>query len=331
MGLPLEVAKEYISKYPDISTRAMTRLLMNKEPKIFEKYDATRYVVRYARGESSSHGYMHKNAVGVRTKEDRRKCLLSGVGLPSPAESWFEVVQLPDDCKLWLILNDIHIPYHDASLDMVFVWIKRNKIKVDGVLLNGDILDFYGLSWWEKDPRNRTFKGELDDGVQFIKFVKEQLKPKHIIWKLGNHEARWDRYLQAKAPELLDVADWKNYMRLDDLGVQIVKSGCPIQHKDLYILHGDEYGKGLSNPVNPARGIFLKSSTCTLVGHEHRTSQHVETSLSGISTTCWSVGCLCDLHPRYRPLNKWNHGFALLHTGHGWEIDNKRIINGMIK
>ena len=47
---------------------------------------------------------------------------------------------------------------------------------------------------------------------------------------------------------------------------------------------------------------------------------------------CWSTGCLCDLHPRYMPLNKWNHGFAIvdLDTAGGFSVRNFRIIDGKV-
>jgi hypothetical protein len=49
--------------------------------------------------------------------------------------------------------------------------------------------------------------------------------------------------------------------------------------------------------------------------------------------TCWSIGCLCGLHPEYAPLNKWVHGFAIVHgeSEDGYfEVENKRIVEGRI-
>ena len=91
-----------------------------------------------------------------------------------------------------------------------------------------------------------------------------------------------------------------------------------------------EWGRGISNPVNPARGAFLRAKACVVIGHLHQTSQHTEPNLFGVNLACWSVGCLCDLHPKYRPINKWNHGFGVLHTQDKWAIENHKIENGKI-
>ena len=85
--------------------------------------------------------------------------------------------------------------------------------------------------------------------------------------------------------------------------------------------------------MNAARGLFLRAKACAIGAHSHSTSQHDEPNVRGESLAAWSVGCLCDLHPEYAPLNKWNHGFALLEYrgGDDWEVENKRIVNGRVR
>lgn len=39
-------------------------------------------------------------------------------------------------------------------------------------------------------------------------------------------------------------------------------------------------------------------------------ASHTENPWEGDPITCWSTGCLCDLHPAYMPNNKWQLGFA---------------------
>lgn len=49
-------------------------------------------------------------------------------------------------------------------------------------------------------------------------------------------------------------------------------------------------------------------------------------------TGTWSTGCLCDLHPDYAPLNKWNHGFAFVEVFNGgkFEVQNLFISDGKV-
>ena len=68
-------------------------------------------------------------------------------------------------------------------------------------------------------------------------------------------------------------------------------------------------------------------------GHNHTTSEHTETDMNGKIVTTWSIGCLCGLNPDYMPLNKWNHGFAIVEmdeNGEDYHFKNYRIFNGKI-
>jgi hypothetical protein len=40
---------------------------------------------------------------------------------------------------------------------------------------------------------------------------------------------------------------------------------------------------------------------------------------------------LSELHPAYLPINKWNHGFAVVDIhGEDFDVQNKRIWNGKV-
>jgi len=68
-------------------------------------------------------------------------------------------------------------------------------------------------------------------------------------------------------------------------------------------------------------------------GHNHQTSEHTETDMNGKSVTTWSLGCLSELNPAYMPLNKWNHGFAIVDlsdNGEDFHVKNYRIHKGKI-
>jgi predicted phosphodiesterase len=234
--------------------------------------------------------------------------------------------------KRILVLSDIHVPYHNikaitAVIDYAKEW------RPDTILINGDGVDFYGLSRWEKDPKKRSFAEELDALAELIGVFKEHIS-ENIIYKIGNHEFRYDRFLYMKAHELIGVSEFSlNALfskRCGELKFvsdkQIMKAG------KLNILHGHEFNQGISAPVNPARGLYLRAKSSCIQGHLHQTSEHTEPNLNGEIVTTWSVGCLCELHPEYAPINKWNHGFAtveVLEDGN-FHVQNKRIRNGVI-
>jgi hypothetical protein len=84
----------------------------------------------------------------------------------------------------------------------------------------------------------------------------------------------------------------------------------------------------MTNPVNPARGLYMRAKKTAFCDHYHQSSEHTESSINNDIVTCWSGGCLCGLHPDYLPLNKWNHGFAEIYNDDDYfTINNRKIIN----
>src|SRR5262249_6175101 len=135
-----------------------------------------------------------------------------------------------------------------------------------------------------------------------------------------------------KAPELLDLPEMaiEELLKLEDYDIECVKDMRPMMFGKLAVIHGHEDRFAITNPVNPARGLFLRSKTHSVCGHFHQSSQHSEGTLELHTISTWSTGCLCDLHPRYRPLNNWNHGFATFEVDKEgvFEVRNLRIIHG---
>jgi predicted phosphodiesterase len=207
-----------------------------------------------------------------------------------------------------------------------------DKGHTDFLILNGDILDVYMLSRWNKDPRARDFAGELDMVQEFLRMACKIWK--RVVWKMGNHERRWWDYMQRKAPELIGIEAlaWDKLIQAEEIGFDVVGWNQVIYAGELTILHGHEYGGTMFSPVNPARGAFIRAHSCTVSGHLHRGSHHPEPDIRGRLTSCWSHGCLCDLHPEYAPLTKWDHSFLLMDfDGKEWfELQLKKIIKGKI-
>ncbi len=232
-----------------------------------------------------------------------------------------------------LILGDLHIPYHSEEAIRLAIDYGR-AAKANAVLINGDMADFFSLSTWEKDPRKRDLAGEIAAGKQFLSVLRDVFPRARIIFKEGNHEERWTRFLQKKAPELLGVPEfeWHAVYGLRKLRIRHVGECRPIKVGKLIVIHGHEYRFAISNPVNPARGLFLRSKTHAICGHFHQSSQHSEKRLDGKVVSTWSAGCLCDLNPDYAPINNWNHGFAFAEvTSSGaFQVSNPRIIDGAI-
>jgi hypothetical protein len=137
-----------------------------------------------------------------------------------------------------------------------------------------------------------------------------------------------------KCPELLGIPDfdWSSIFSLDEQGIELVDGKRPTRLGKLNVIHGHEYRFQISNPVNPARGFFLRAKSHVLGGHFHQTSSHSEKSIENKVVTTFSTGCLSNLHPEYRPLNNWNSGFAFVQVeaNGAFHVDNLRIIDGEV-
>lgn len=245
---------------------------------------------------------------------------------PSIAEPWLPV-ELGNGIKV-AVLSDIHIPYHsEVALKSAVKYCKARK--PDVLLLNGDLADFYTISRHQKDPSKRNFKQEIQAVQAGLAWLRSEFPKARIVLKAGNHEDRWQHWLWNAAPEISDfermtLSEWLDASKY---GVEVVTDQRPIMAGRLPIMHGHEVGKGISAPVNAARGLFLRTTSTMLIGHGHRTSQHVEPDWRHVDTACWSTGCLCDLNPAYAVVNKWNYGFAFVNVGSLGEfhVDNLRI------
>jgi len=325
------LARDYRTKYPDMPTKKLARIMYNENNLLFTNEETARSSLRYIEGKNGANHRLVKAVTGSEffKVEDRAR---NPYNLPASDETAFEPYIIKGHKKV-LILSDIHVPYH--SIDAITAAIQYAKrTKPDALLLNGDTIDCHRLSRFIKDPKKRNFKLELDTFKALFDIFEKELKCK-IYFKIGNHEERYEHFLYEKASELVGVEEFEfeNIIKARARGIEIIGDKRPMKLNNLWGIHGHEYVGGISAPVNPARGLFLKAKVSTFQGHNHQTSEHTEPTLTGKMVTTWSLGCLSELHPAYMPLNKWNHGFAevdLDPNGEDFEFNNKRIFKGKI-
>jgi predicted phosphodiesterase len=325
------IARKYRKEYPEMPTLKLARIMYNDNNLDFPNLESARSSLRYIEGKN---GEIHRKKILEKNneffKEEARP--YNPYNLPKSDETAFEPFIFKGHKRV-LILSDIHVPYHNIdSITAALQYAKKSK--PDALLLNGDTIDCHRLSRFIKDPKKRNFKLELDTFKALFDVFEKELKCK-IYFKIGNHEERYEHFLYEKAGELVGIEEFEfeNIIKARARGIEIIGDKRPMKLNNLWGIHGHEYVGGISAPVNPARGLFLKAKVSTFQGHNHQTSEHTEPTLTGKMVTTWSLGCLSELHPAYMPLNKWNHGFAevdLDPNGEDFEFNNKRIFKGKI-
>jgi predicted phosphodiesterase len=329
MSLKSETAREYRTRYPEKPSLALARIIYKENKALYKDVEDARQILRYIEGK--------KGAAAKKSLADKSMVLdtprpYNPYKLPESDETAYEPFHISGHKRV-AIFSDLHIPYH--SIEAVTVALDFcKKEKPDALLLNGDALDFHTLSRFEKDPRKKNFKQEIDTFKAMMDVFKKVLKAK-IYYKLGNHCERYEKYLQQKAGEIADLEefDFANILKARAEGIEVIGDKRIMKLNELNGIHGHEFVNTAFSPVNVARGLYMRAKVSAFQGHNHQTSEHTEPDMNGKIITTWSLGCMCELHPQYMPINKWNLGFAMVDldpNGHDYEFRNKRIFKGRV-
>lgn len=328
------LVKQACTRSPEMPSKTLARRLYARRPELWPSLDACCQAVRTARGNHGNH--MRRTC----RSEHFRPNQPAGFTWRFPASSAEKWAPFVLEASRTLVLSDLHIPFHDSPA-LHAVIRDAARWNPECVLLNGDVCDFFSISRFDKNPTKSKLKKEIDLTRQFLGWLRQRFPRARILYKFGNHDEWFDKYLWRKAPELYELDE---HMRLEHFltratatqpaieGIEFLTNQERITAGHLDILHGHELGKGsIAPPVNPARGFFLKTMECTLAGHLHRTSQHQERSSKGKQVACWSTGCLCGLWPDYAKINKWDHSAARIDLhGMDFSVTPLRVIDGKL-
>jgi UDP-2,3-diacylglucosamine pyrophosphatase LpxH len=238
-------------------------------------------------------------------------------------------LKITDDFKKVGIISDIHVPYH--SLQALTCAIKHlREQKIDALVMLGDVFDFYGLSRHEKEKDMRDVPREIEMGRNFLQKIRDIFPQIPIYYKMGNHENRWQRYLNEQAEEFsqLHEMQFEYFFRLDKLNMIFVPDWQGMEIGDLLLLHGHEL---MAGGMNPSQSTFNKTFCNTLIGHVHRTTSTTKKNGFKEFFHTYSMGCLTQLSPKYYPFAQHNHGFALVEINDGkTKVQNIMIKDGKI-
>jgi predicted phosphodiesterase len=304
---------DYLEKFPNAPSRTLAKKIYNENSAFFTDFENVYFRVRYYRGQSGS-----KNRDKLKNnkfqKELKVKVMIQKLQLPESHTKTRNSFTFPTGCKKLGVFGDVHIPYHDnTALEVMFK--KFEEEKVDSIFINGDLLDFYQLSFHEKDPREVHFKGEIEAGKEFLAYIRNRFPDIPIYYITGNHENRFERYLRIKASELLDIDECRLdvILHVAEYKIEYLPFRSKVVFGDYTIEHGDKIpGAG---GVVPARTLLMRLKSNSIVNHFHKSSESSQ-RIYGVgeptNIRAYSLGCMCDLAPEYMEINEWNHGFCIM-------------------
>lgn len=316
---------EQLTKFPDIPSSRLAKMMVETHPKLFPNMDAARTAVRRLRGRQGAY------ARTVQSRHDQR-FMLPPPSIDNPFSMPETSMRAANPYMMaagrTLVFGDVHIPYHNVKA-LTLMLHEAQARDVDAILINGDLLDCHTLSRFEKNPEARDMNDELTLTRQFLSSLRTHFPRAKIIYKAGNHDMHMQRYLSNNAPALIKCSEFRIdvLLRLHEYNIDFVEDKRTVKFgQNLTVYHGHELGIG--SAVVPARTARMKTGTCCITAHHHRTSEDSFRDGDGRIVTCWSIGCMCDLAPEWMLTNQWNLGFAIvdLEKGGDFIVSNKRVI-----
>lgn len=221
------------------------------------------------------------------------------------------------------VIADLHIPFHDQNALQLAKNILKD-VKPDITVLNGDVIDFFAISRFSKDPRRKLELGkEIREARSLLNKLFAEIQTRWIYIE-GNHENRLRLFIWNRASELvgLEELELENLLRLKEHNVLYLRHPDTVQSIDqfatpqvkvgmLYIAHGDTFRLSW-NTVGIARCLFLKTLKNLLIGHWHRADEWKQADYEGRLHGCWVVPCLSLQRPNWDTGRIWGQGMALI-------------------
>ena len=186
----------------------------------------------------------------------------------------------------------------------------------------------------------RDLVSEFDVLREFIDSLNLQFNCP-IFYKLGNHEERIEMSVLRSVPELVHFVTFENCLadggnfNFDEYKLTIIKDKRIVKFTEyLSILHGHEYRTGMFNPVGIARWLYMKARENAACGHGHKKDSFAARNIKQQTIETNSFGCLCEMNPKYMPLNDWQAGFGFIRKIDddlgGFKLSNLLIENGRV-
>jgi UDP-2,3-diacylglucosamine pyrophosphatase LpxH len=221
--------------------------------------------------------------------------------------------QIPNSATS-IIIPDLHCPYHDMpAIRLMMKIVNDQQFNYDKTILLGDVVDFYGVSRFDKDPnRKDDIQFEADEAFDLLSTMKRGLPETEWHYLKGNHEARLKKFLMSNARALSNLRALKvdNLLRLNELDIKYIEKSWNY-YDTVMIKHGNKVGKysGYS-----AHAEMLRHMSLGISAHTHRLAI-VNYTADGIDIQWVECGHLCDVMKAdyMEDYPNWQQGFCFMH------------------
>jgi len=229
-----------------------------------------------------------------------------------------------------LIFCDIHFPFQDKLAVSSMIEHAVNY-QPTIIIINGDLIDFYQISTFVKNPSQKGVSSEIKETKSFLENLRYLFPNARIIYKSGNHEDRMEKYIFQSAPKISDLIDDLLPVKLGLHNLKIEYQIEPFSLGKLWILHGHEKPGGAYNPEYICNVIWQYVHDHFCVGHFHRGQEKIFKNISGDTFWTCAIPYLAGKMD-YAPLNKWSQGFIEVDFSQKGHFKGRtiKIIDGQI-
>lgn len=219
----------------------------------------------------------------------------------------------------WLVLPDMHVPYHDPVAMRAVLKYARSRFW-SGCLQLGDFLDFEEISHFNKNSPGaikgtvvKTFDAGRRVLTEIVHAVRKHNRSARIVVMEGNHEYRAKR-LENENVALKGLLNVPRGLGFEDLGVEWFPSWSSpkttFRIGNAYFMHGQYYNKYHAAKHADVYGAPI------YYGHTHDVQEFCKIRLAkGKTVEAASLGCLCRYEQPYIkgwPTN-WQQAFGVFY------------------
>jgi hypothetical protein len=213
--------------------------------------------------------------------------------------------------RLIFCIPDQHYPYQDKRAISAVMKVAQD-MKPDYFINLGDALDFWQVSSFAKDPtRANTLADDMDEFKRDLDLWNSILPSKcEKVFLMGNHEARLDKFVNEKAPEIKKlVKSVDEYCLLSASGWEVVEYGDLYRIRDILFMHGRHHGK------NVGQKMIQHYGTHTVHGHCHSAglTWHRDAVKDIFSLNCGHLSDQGKQSYLYGGVASWREAFGVIY------------------
>lgn len=226
--------------------------------------------------------------------------------------------------------SDVHFPHQDDRALEILYQITE-ELQPDAIYCQGDLLDCYSLSRFEKNPyKTVSLQKEIEMGAAHLATMRALAPDAECTFIPGNHEDRlrrviWDTALSSPGmkemvtlPGVAEALELPTLLGLPKMGWAYEKK--VVLNDRLILKHGDVVRRWAGYS---ARGEWEKYGKGGMSGHTHRAATFYHRDWNG--QHLWAeLGCLCRLDPEYAEHPDWQQSFVVI-TWAGGHFSLERV------